>query len=296
MRPTGKEGRGPREQKTQRRRRSWAAGRAERRHERHLETPPKSLWYAKSRSLKWLSWQAFIVPETKTTHFSEITFLCMRNAQLQQPSYKLLTGLQQRRRRRRSCTNPQIYTRGNAEFSVSSRLKEVRPKKLCEWGRSHWRRYPGRWQKSHLWGFFFLSFYIRNDTEFIRTKFISSVRLVCLSFMYLKNCWADLLHTFVWFCQRFWMFFGLEEKQQVLQSHHLVLVVERRVPARRNSSSSQTNLGMQLQAWIYSFTPRPPPPPSLWAITHGDISVSVSVSVRDDTHLHAGVCEWLVAF
>lgn len=44
----------------------------------------------------------------------------------------------------------------------------------------------------------------------------------------------------------------------------------------------------------YAASPAPSPP-SLWAITHGDISVSVSVSVGDNTHLHAGVCEWLVS-
>lgn len=72
------------------------------------------------------------MPETKTWHISEITFLCMQTHTYSN-RYKLLTGLQQQqRRRRRSCTNPQIYTRGNAEFSVSSRLKEVRPKTVSE--------------------------------------------------------------------------------------------------------------------------------------------------------------------
>ena len=296
MRPTGKEGRGPRGQKTQRRRRSWAAGRAERRHERHLETPPKSLWYAKSRSLKWLSWQAFIVPETKTTHFSEITFLCMRNAQLQQPSYKLLTGLQQRRRRRRSCTNPQIYTRGNAEFSVSSRLKEVRPKKLCEWGRSHWRRYPGRWQKSHLWGFFFFIFLHQKWHRIHQDQ----IHFICPSCLFVLHVSQELLS---WSTSHF---------RLVLPAFLNVLW-----PGGEAAGSAKSPLGSgggtqspgQAEQLVLSnqsgdataglnirFTPRPPPPPSLWAITHGDISVSVSVSVRDDTHLHAGVCEWLVAF
>lgn len=160
--------------------------------------------------------------------------------------YKLLTGLQQQqRRRRRSCTNPQIYTRGNAEFSVSSRLKEVRPKTVSE-DELSWKV-----TEVSLWGFFiFLSLMRQN----LKSKFISSVRLVRVSLTYLTSCRSDLLHTVVWFCPCFWMFFGLEEKQQVPQSHRLVLVEEHGVPARRNSSSSQTNLGMQLQAWICSFT------------------------------------------
>ncbi len=71
--------------------RSSAAGRAKRQHERHFKTPPRSLWYANSRSLKWLPWQAFIVPETKKWHFAETTFLWFRTHGYIK-CFKLLTG------------------------------------------------------------------------------------------------------------------------------------------------------------------------------------------------------------
>lgn len=95
IRPTGGED-GTRRTENHRRGRNSAPGRAAQQHKRHFKTPPRSLWYAKCRSLKWLSWQAFIVPETKKWHFSEITFLWIQtHANIKW--YKLLTGPLRRR-------------------------------------------------------------------------------------------------------------------------------------------------------------------------------------------------------